>query len=113
MLSAGIGGAILHFGTCYDAPSIMAEMTDAMRHDLDTACTTRRTIARVSRQRVASWTGRSAVSSATDTTFSRLATAGARKTRVSEMRDATARAGRRALQGSSVVTGAGTSPLRR
>jgi hypothetical protein len=117
VLAAGIGGAILRSGTRCGIPddvsSMKADMTDTVRHDFDTACTPRREIARVSRQRVASWTGRSAVSSATDTALSRMATAGARKTRVSDLRDASAHAARHPVQGSPAAMGTATSQRRR
>jgi hypothetical protein len=45
------------------------------------------TVSRLPQRRVRSWTGRSALSSTTETVIPRFVTAGTRKTRVSEMRD--------------------------
>lgn len=75
--------------------------------------TLRRAAIRTAARRASSWTGRSALSAATDTVLSRLATAGARKTRVSEMRDAAARPAGRSLLGTPDATGAATAPQRR
>ena len=72
----------------------IADMTNAGRTLVDATHSPLRTVVRGACGRAPSWTGRSALSSATDTALSRLATAGARKTRVSEMRIIAARAAR-------------------
>ena len=72
----------------------------------------RRVTSRLSVGRVRSWTGRSAVASATDSHLSTLATAGTRVTRVSAMRLLSVRADHVALQRAKVATDRAT-PLRR
>jgi hypothetical protein len=61
---------------------------------------------------VRSWTGRSAMSSATDSHLSRLVTAGTRMTRVSAMRAVATRVLRRSDERAPAGTGAATSQRR-
>ena len=62
---------------------------------------------------VRSWTGRSAMSYATDSHLSHLLIAGTRMTRVSAMRVRVARAGRRPIVGAAAGAGTATSQRRR
>jgi hypothetical protein len=85
-------------------------MRDYRRHQHEQR-SDRRVTPRLSVRRARSWTGRSAVASATDSHLSRLATAGTRVTRVSAMRLLSARAERLAPQGATFS--AGHAPLLR
>ena len=79
-------------------------MTAPQRNVLERP-TDRRVTPRLSHGRVPSWTGRSAVASATDSDLSKLATAGTRVTRVSALRLVPVRAGRFARQRATSATG--------
>lgn len=103
-----IGGATFFLPACQLAHGIMSPL----QRNVPEQSTDRRVTSRPSAGRVRSWTGRSAVASATDSHLSKLATAGTRVTRVSAMRILPVRADRVALQSARVVTGHVT-PLRR
>ncbi len=88
-LAANIGGATLCFrslfASCVDMIMLLRSVTRSTRRPNDGRAP-RDEQARPSRTRVRSWTGRSAMSRSTDSPVPSFVTAGARKTRVSEMR---------------------------
>jgi hypothetical protein len=88
----------------------MAEATTRQLQRLSTPRTAR---LRLPSGSVRSWTGRSAMSSATDSHLSHLVTAGTRMTRVSAMRAVAARAPRPSQEGRVAGAGTATSQRRR
>jgi len=109
-LAADVGGAI----SCFRATnSTVREMAATATTRTERPVSFRHAARRVPAGLSPSWTGRSAMSLATDSALSRLVTAGTRKSRVSEMRDAAARAAARPRRGVSGDAGAATAQRRR
>ena len=88
------------------------DMAAASRRQLEKRSTLRHVASRVLAGSVRSWTGRSAMSYATDSHLPHLVTAGTRMTRVSAMRAVATRVLRRSDERAPAGTGAATSQRR-